>query len=66
MTVPSERTRAVVETRKFLCLLARSRMAQESPAALQRYAEALLRSLSQQQRHAPHVLRISCLVVIPR
>ena len=42
MTIPSERTRAVVETRRFLKKLAAGRM-QESPEQLQHYATALLR-----------------------
>ncbi|WP_353621288.1 BPSL0761 family protein [Variovorax saccharolyticus] len=42
MTMPSERTRAVVETRRFLEKLAAGRMARESPERLQSYASSLL------------------------
>lgn len=43
MTMPSERTRAVVETRRFLEKLAAGRMVRESPQRLQNYAMSLLR-----------------------
>ncbi|WP_353655656.1 BPSL0761 family protein [Variovorax gracilis] len=43
MTIPSERTRAVVETRRFLEKIAAGRMVRESPERLQDYARALLR-----------------------
>lgn len=43
MTVPNERTRAVLETRKFLVALAAGVMSQESPESLQNYGRMLLR-----------------------
>lgn len=43
MTVPSERTRAVVETRHFLEKLAYGNMSNQPPERLKEYAEALLR-----------------------
>lgn len=43
MTMPSERTRAVVETRRFLEKLAAGRMVRESPERLQNHAASLLR-----------------------
>lgn len=43
MTIPSERTRAVVETRQFLKMLAAGRMVGGSPERLQNYAASLLR-----------------------
>jgi hypothetical protein len=43
MTVPEERTRAVVETRKFLQALAAGRMSRQSPELLQEYGRMLLR-----------------------
>lgn len=43
MTVPDERTRAVLETRKFLVALAAGLMSHESPESLQNYGRMLLR-----------------------
>lgn len=41
--MPNERTRAVVETRAFLEMLACQQYGLRSPAGLQKHAEALLR-----------------------
>jgi hypothetical protein len=43
MTIPYERTRAVVETRRFLKELAEGRLVHASPERLQQYAVSLLR-----------------------
>lgn len=43
MTTPDERTRAVLETRKFLQALAAGRMSRQSPELLQQYGRMLLR-----------------------
>lgn len=43
MTVPEERTRAVLETMRFLQALSEGRMSRKSPEMLQEYARMLLR-----------------------
>lgn len=43
MTVPDERTRAVLETRRFLVALAAGRMSRQSSELLQEYGRMLLR-----------------------
>ena len=43
MTMPDERTRAVLETRRFLEKLAAGQMSRESPQRLRNYAMSLLR-----------------------
>ena len=43
MTMPNERTRAVLETRWFLQRLAAGQMDRESPERLRNYARSLLR-----------------------
>ena len=43
MTMPDERTRAVVDAREFLARLARAELVGESPQALVTWAKALLR-----------------------
>ena len=43
MTMPDERTRAVLDAREFLGRMARGELAGESPQALTTWAKALLR-----------------------
>lgn len=43
MTMPAERTRAVLDTRDFLERLARAELVEESPQTLKIWAKALLR-----------------------
>lgn len=43
MTMPTERSRAVLDTRDFLERLARAELVEESPQTLMTWAKALLR-----------------------